>query len=105
MITFTRQRLTYDPTTDTSTNVVTTITGNAIQVSGKPDTLRALSLIDSGAPTLLFTPTSYGLRAGTDDFVRAGDTVVWAGATYTVKDVAPVAPDGFVIVARVIVAR
>lgn len=105
MVTFTRNGSTYDGATDTSTPVVTMITGSAVQVRGNPERYRELSLVESLAPTLLFSPTDYNLRAGSTDFVREGDSVVWAEQTFVVKDVAPIAPDGFVIAARIIVVR
>jgi len=96
---------TYDPTTDTWTSPVTsTIDGSAIQVRGNPQRYAALGLILATMPTLLFTPVAYGLRAFTTEFVLPGDTVVWNGVTYTAKDIDPVAPDGLVIVARIIVS-
>ena len=105
MTTFTRTTLTYDETLDASTSTTTTVTGSAIQVRGKPETYRALSLIESQNPTLLFTPTDYDLHAGSAEFVKPGDTVTWASQVYTVKDVAPVAPDGVVIIARIVVGK
>lgn len=81
------------------TPTVTTITGSAVQVRGNPDTLRALSLIESAAPTLFFTPNTYG------DKVKEGDTTVWASETYTAKDCYHIAPDGVVIASRVVIIR
>jgi len=89
---------TYDPATDTFTSPTeTTVTGSAIQVRGDPETYRALSLIQSEAPTLFWTPATYG------EAPEPGDTVVWASKTYTVRDVAKIQPDGVCIAARVIV--
>jgi hypothetical protein len=101
MITFTRTVPgTYDAATDTwTTPTETTVTGNAVQVRGDADTYRALSLIQSQAPTLLFTPTTYG------QLPLPGDQVTWAEDVYTVRDVAPIQPDGVAIMARVIVVR
>jgi hypothetical protein len=104
-VTFTRRTVTMDESTGQTTETTSTITGGAIQVRGRPDTYRALSLIESSAPTLLFTPTTYNLHAGSDEFVMPGDEVTWAGETYTARDVSPVAPDGFVIAARIVVTR
>lgn len=105
MVTFTRGAPgVYDPATDTwSAGSVTTITGSAIQVKGDPQKYQALELVMSTNPTLLFTPSVYPLRAFTEEFVLPGDHVDWNGVTFTVKDVDPVAPDGFVIVARIVV--
>lgn len=81
-----------------------TIAGNAIQVRGNPQRYQAKGLEISTMPTLFWTPATYGLRAFTPDCVLPGDTVVWAGITYSVKDVEPISPDGIVIAARIIVS-
>ena len=105
-ITFTRTTPgTYNPATSTYSGAsATTITGSAIAVRGDPERYVALSLIPSMAPTLLFTPDLYTLHSFTPEFVMPGDTVAWNGVTFTVRDVSPVAPDGVVILARIIVA-
>lgn len=95
---------TYDAATDTYTTPTnTTVSGSAIGVRGKPDRYKALGLALEKMPTLFFTPSDYGLQAYTSDFVQPGDTCVWNGTTFTVKDVDPIAPDGVVIAARIIV--
>jgi hypothetical protein len=106
VITFTRTTPgTHDPTTGAwSDPTVTTITGSAIQVRGDPRRYQALELVLSTMPTLLFGPTDYGLRAGTAEFVQPGDTTVWGTKIYTVRDVDPIAPDGVVIAARIVIA-
>jgi hypothetical protein len=76
---------------------ITTITGYAIQARGLPDTYRLLSLVESSNPTLLFAADNYGDRPS------VGDTIVWAGTTYTTKDTNLIAPDGVAIITRVIV--
>lgn len=98
MITFTRT-VNAEDAAGLLTPTVTTITGSAIRVRGLPQTMRALGLIDSEAPTLFFTPTTYGDRPA------PGDTVVWELLTWTVKDVDPIAPDGITIAARVVITR
>lgn len=100
-ITFTRSTRTYTPTTDVSTVAETTITGSAIQVRGDPRRYAALGLVLSEMPTLFFSPTTYG------DTPAPGDTVVWpdSGHTWTVKDVDPIAPDGVLIAARIVIGR
>jgi hypothetical protein len=105
MTTFTRTDPgTYDPETGLHTSPTTsTITGSAIMVRGKPQRYEALGLNLTTMPTLLFTPDDYQLSAFSTDFVRPGDTVSWRSVTYTVKDVEPIAPDGVVIMARIIV--
>ena len=92
----------YDPETETwGAPTTTTVTGAAIRVRGVPETYRAPTLIESQAPTLLFTPTTYG------ELPALGDTVTWppvGGTTYTVRDINPIAPDGVAIMARIVVA-
>jgi len=91
---------TYTAETDTwATPATTSISGNAIQVRGDPEVYKALSLIESEAPTLLFVPTTYGGR------VEPGYTVEWSNLTYTAQNVRHVAPDGVVIVSYITVSR
>lgn len=90
---------TYDPATDRSTgDTMATLAGYAIDVPGNPDTYRALSLVQSSAPSLFWVPLTYG------DLPKPGDTMQWRGATMTVKDVTALAPDGVAIAATIIVA-
>lgn len=102
-VTFTRTTPgTYDPLTETTTPAtITTIPGAAVRVEPRSmldvDRYRALSLVESQAPTLLFCPTTFG------SLPKAGDTVVWGGTTLTVRDVNPLEPDGTPIMAHVIV--
>lgn len=105
-LTFTRTSPgTYDPLTDlTTAATVTTVAGEAIVVRGDPQRYRALELSMSTALTLFFTPTVYALRAFTTDFVQPGDTTTLNGLAMTVRDVSPIAPDGMVIAARIIVS-
>lgn len=91
---------TYDAATDTYTSAVTTyVSGAAIRVAGNPLAYQALELIQSEAPTLLFTPTTYG------SLPALQSAVTWGGATYTVRSVDPLAPDGTAILARIVVAK
>lgn len=103
-VTFIRAAMAYNTTTGQVTPTSTTIAGYAIQVRGKPQRYAAQGLILATMPTLLFVPSDYGLEAGTDDFVLPSDVGTWSGKGYTVKDVECVAPDGIVIVARLIVS-
>ena len=103
MVTFTRVAMTIDATTDVATASTTTITGNAMQVRGNPQRYKELGLTLGTMPTLFFAPTNYNLDVFSTDFVQPGDTVTWASKVYTVKDVDPIAPDGVVIAARIIV--
>ena len=99
-VTFTRTTTTYtDPTTGATTVATSTVVGQAMRVRGRPYTYQALSLIESEAPTLFFTPTTYG------ECPQPGDTVTWANIAYRVRDVDPIAPDGVVIAARIVVVR
>lgn len=104
MATFTRRTRTFDAS-DRPTETITTIDGEAIFVRGKPLTYQRLGLVESAAPTILFSPTLYTLHAWTPEFVLPGDTIVVDGVTLTAKDVAPVAPDGVVILARIVVTK
>lgn len=84
--------------------VTTTITGDGILVAGDPQEYTDAGLIRTSSPTVLFTPTSYPLRAFTPEFVLPGDTTVINGVTFTVKAILKVvAPDGYVIVSRIAV--
>lgn len=106
MTTFTRTRAgVFNEADNTfSSGTTTTIDGSAIQVRGNPMRYQALGLNLSTMPTLFFSPTLYTLQAGTPDFVLPGDVVTWAGQVYAVMDVDPIAPDGIVIAARIVVS-
>ena len=97
MVTFTRVSRYYDPATDTSIDTSTSITGNALQVRGDPKRYKALNLVLTTMPTLLFAPTVYG------ECPEVGDRVTWASKPYTVRDVDQIAPDGIVIAARIVI--
>jgi hypothetical protein len=104
MITFTRTRQAVDEATGQVTPTVTTVTGAAIQVRGIPQRYAALGLTLATMPTLFFTPTDYNLAAGSDQFVLPGDVTTWAGQVAVARDVDPIAPDGVVIAARIVVS-
>lgn len=90
----------HDPATGTfAAGTTTTVTGSAIQLDARPETYRALGLVETEARTLFFTPTTYG------SLPALKSSVTWGGVAYTVRDVAPLAPDGFAIAAEVTVAR
>ena len=99
--TFTRKAQTYNAETGVMTTTESTVTGAAVRVRGDPHTYTALGLSLSENPTLLFTPTTYG------GVPEPGDEVTWpaSGTVYHVKDVNPTAPDGVVIVARVVIGK
>lgn len=96
---FTRTTRTHSLADDTFTVVETTIEGVAIRTPGDPILYRELGLVEAEAPTLLWVPATYG------DTPEPGDTVTWNGLGYTVRHVDPLAPDGVVIQARVVIAR
>lgn len=91
---------TYDPATDTSSAAaVVTVTGKAMEIDGDPDLFKALELIESLNPTLLFKPDTVG------QLPALGSTVVWGGDTYTVKNIKRLAMAGTPTAARVVVGR
>lgn len=83
----------------------TTVEGAAMFVAGDPTVYESLKLIESSAPTLLVAMATYGqvipLRADVWYFTSGA----WVSTGYVVKSVAQVAPDGVMIVARVVVGR
>ena len=99
-VTFTRDVAgTYDPETGVETGATqSTVTGSAIQVRGNPDTYRELSLIESKAPTLFFTPDTFG------EFPKPGDAVTWGSEVFEVRDVNHIRPDGNTIACRVVIS-
>ena len=89
MITVTRRTQTHDSATGLTSETVTTLTGSAFaKSSGEADVYERLSLVRAEAPLLLFTPTTYGDKA------EIGDTLPWAGNTYTVRSARSLDPDG-----------
>ena len=83
-------------------STVTTIVGDGLVVRGKPQEYEAAGLAQVLGPTVLFTPTAYPLAAFTTAFVLPGDTTSINGVPLTVaKVLSVVAPDGYVIVARI----
>lgn len=90
---------TYDAATGlTSPSSRTEVAGAAMRVKGDPRKYATLGLTEHEAPTLFFVATTYG------DVPPLGASVSFGGATYTVRDVAPFAPDGTAIFSRVVVA-
>lgn len=75
------------------------VAGSAARIPGNPATYEALKLIESEAPTLMFTPTTYGQQPALNS------TVVFGGITFITRDVNPIAPDGVTIAAIVVVSR
>ena len=105
-IVFTRTRQgVFDPATGLfGSPVVTTIGGEGILMSGDPEQYAALGLVLETTPVVGFTPSQYPLPAFTPDFVLPSDVVVINGVNFTVvKLLKVVAPDGFVVYARIAV--
>lgn len=100
-VTFTRRNPgTHNPLTETfTTSGTTSVAGRAIKTRSNPRQYEALKLVQTEALTLFFVPTTYG------DMPTPGMQCTWAGQTHTVRDVDPVAPDGTVIAARVVVSK
>jgi hypothetical protein len=100
-VTFTRR----SPGTHTATTgrfasaSSSSIAGSAVQVASEPEQLRALSLVETDAPTLFFVPSTYGQMP--DEL----DEVTWNSLTYRVRAIQRIAPDGTAIAARVVVSR
>lgn len=104
MITFTRTVPNVSPSGQAGTPTVTTIPGEGVIVGGIASQYEGLGLDESMSPTVLFTPTGYPQRAFTDDTVKRGDTCVINSKVFTAQKVFVTAPDGFVVIARVIVS-
>lgn len=83
----------YDPATDTwSGGAASAAVGRAVQVPGDPDRMSAMGLVLVNPVTLLVA------AAGLAIVPTPGGTFTWAGKTYTIKFVEPVAPDGAAII-------
>lgn len=90
----------YTAATDSFAAPTTTeIDGHAIAVRGDPQAYRDLGLVFGAGLTLLFAPETYG------ELPAPLSTVEWAGSTWTVRAVDPVAPNGDAIMARVVCTR
>lgn len=98
-VTITRSTSSYDPTTDSMTVTSSEIVGVAVRVEGNPITYQRLGLVESEAPTLCFSPRTYG------ETPAPGDKITWGQVQYTVRDVNPLAPDGVTILAHLVIAR
>lgn len=90
---------TYNPATDATTSAPDVIiTGAAFQDEGDLDRYQVLGLIASRARRLFFVPDTL------DQVPPLGSIVAWGGASFSVKDVDPLAPTGQAIAATVVVA-
>jgi hypothetical protein len=90
----------YDPETGIfSVPTTATVVGVAIRVRGDPEIYKRLGLVEAESPTLLFVPTTYG------ETPAVGWTTTWNSTAYTVRAVYPTAPDGVVIMTKVVLER
>lgn len=89
---------TYNPDGSWTDNAVANVAGNAAELPGEVQEYEALELIGKDAVTLLFVPATIGQLPG------LGYAATWRGKTRTVRRVAPIAPAGVAIMARVVLA-
>ena len=87
----------YDAATDEDQPYTVVVTGNAMRIAGDPLKYEALRLVQSEAPTLLFVPDTAG------ELPSLGASVTFGGALYVVRDIDPLAMNGTVTAARIIV--
>lgn len=91
---------TYDPLTGQTTGATTvTVSGKAMQIDGDPDLYKALSLLETDNPTLLFVPDTAG------QMPALGATASWGSQTYAVKHRKPLAMNGTPTAAQIVVSR
>lgn len=87
----------YDPATDTWSGGSSSVaTGRAVQIESDPDRFAALKLVLTNPVTLMIA------AAGLSVTPAPGMQMTWAGTTYAIKDVDPIAPDGTPIIYTVI---
>jgi hypothetical protein len=99
-VTLKRRTSTQTASTGATTVSDSTVAGAAMRVRGNPTIYKDLGLVESAAPTLLWSAETYGDRA------QLGDELTWAGATVRVKSIDETDPDGAgPIVSRLVVAR
>jgi hypothetical protein len=96
LVAFARANQAYNDTDGTLSGAPITATSHAIRVKGDPQRLAALNLRLVSPITLLVAALELGSYEPTAD-----DSMIFAGQTYAVKDVDPVAPDGTPILYRV----
>lgn len=89
----------YDPEAGTSTITTTSVAGVAVRVPGNPKVYDILGLIESQAPTLLFSANTF------TEVPELGMTGTWGGVKFTVRDINPLAPAGDVITAELVVSQ
>lgn len=91
---------THDPATaGFGAPVKTTVKGYAMRIPGDPERYRALELIESEAPTLMFTPKTRGEMPAIDS------RVTWGDLDYSVKHLDVVALNGTATSAKIVVSR
>jgi len=102
-VVFTKDSLdNYEPVTGDGDEVIVEIPGRALRMplsSQDTNRYRELGLVQSKSPKLLFIPTTEG------ELPELEMTVVWQGEILHVRDVAPLAPNGRLICAHVIVGE
>ena len=77
----------------------TTCPGYAIGLQDDLRRYEELKLTETTRRTLLFVPTTYG------DEPASGSTCDWGGHRYVLRDLAPFAPNGSMILARPVIVR
>ena len=105
MITFHRITQNVVPTTGYVTPILRTFQGNGIFKRRDPQVYKDLGLVAEASATILFECETYGYRAYSEDFVQPGDTTEILGIKWTAKSVNPVAIDGLVILAYIVVGK
>lgn len=105
MITFTRVTQAYDPATGGVTPTTRTFNGEGIMKRADPTKFKPGTLIPESAAMLVFECEAYGYKAYSPDFVQEGDTTDILGTTWFASQVNPVAPDGLVILAYILVVK
>ena len=70
-----------------------------MEIDGDPDLYKALELIETENPTLLFKPTIAG------QLPPLGASVPWGGETFTVKNIKRLAMNGTPTAARIVVGH
>lgn len=70
-----------------------------MQIDGDPDTYKALELIETENPTLLFAPDTVG------ELPELGSQVSWGGSSLVVKSRRPLAMNGTATAAMLVVGK
>lgn len=75
------------------------VQGYAIRRRGNGARYLALNLSETENPTLFFVPLTFNTLPG------VGDTTVWGGVAYAIKEADPVSPTGEAIAAKLLLVR